>query len=133
MTMEISFPGNKKVTAHYKGFAIDTDQPKEDGGEGSAPEPFALFLSAIGTCAGIYVLYFCEERNIDMTGMKMSLEFDRNEQTHLVETVHIHISLPPGFPEKYRSAVVRTAGLCTVKRNILTPPKFEVSAQIQKA
>ncbi len=131
MTMEISFPGNKKVVSLYKGFSIETDQPKNEGGDGSAPEPFDLFLSSMGTCAGIYVIYFCEERNIDTTGMKMSLSFDRNEQTHLVETVHIQISLPPGFPEKYRSAVEKTAGLCTVKRNILNPPRFEVSAQIQ--
>ncbi len=131
MTMEISFPGNKKVVSLYKGFSIETDQPKDEGGDGSAPEPFDLFLSSMGTCAGIYVIYFCEERNIDTTGMKMSLAFDRNEQTHLVETVHIQISLPPGFPKKYRSAVEKTAGLCTVKRNILNPPRFEVSAQIQ--
>ncbi|MCF8091444.1 MAG: OsmC family protein [Desulfotignum sp.] len=131
MTMEISFPGNKKVTARYRGFIIETDQAREEGGDGSAPEPFDLFLSSMGTCAGVYVKYFCEERNIDTKGMKMSLLFDRNEQTHLVETVHIHINLPPGFPEKYRSAVEKTAGLCTVKRNILNPPHFEVSAQIQ--
>jgi putative redox protein len=131
MTMEISFPGNKKVVANYKGFSIETDQPKNEGGDGSAPEPFDLFLASMGTCAGIYVVYFCEERNIDSTGMKISLTFDRNEQTHLVEAVHIQISLPRGFPEKYRSAVEKTAGLCTVKRNILNPPRFVVSAQIQ--
>ena len=131
MTMEISFPGNKRVNAHYKGFTIETDQPAAEGGDGSAPEPFDLFLSSLGTCAGIYVVYFCEERKIDTTGMKMSLTFDRNEQTHLIEKVNIQISLPPGFPKKYRSAVVKTAGLCTVKRNILNPPEFLITADIQ--
>lgn len=132
MTMEIFFPGNKKVNAHYNGFTIETDQAKAEGGDGSAPEPFDLFLSSMGTCAGIYVVYFCEERNIDTTGMKMSLTFDRNEQTHLVGKVNIQISLPPGFPEKYKSAVVKTAGLCTVKRNILKAPEFQVTAEIQE-
>ncbi|MFO7988689.1 MAG: OsmC family protein [Thermodesulfobacteriota bacterium] len=133
MTMEISFPGNKKVNAHYKGFTIETDQAKAEGGDGGAPEPFDLFLSSMGTCAGIYVVYFCEERNIDITGMKMSLTFDRNEQTHLIEKVNIQISLPPGFPKKYKSAIVKTAGLCTVKRNILHPPEFHITADIQDA
>jgi ribosomal protein S12 methylthiotransferase accessory factor len=133
MTMEIEFPGNKKVNARYKGFTIETDQAREEGGDGSAPEPFDLFLSSMGTCAGIYVVYFCEERNIDTTGLKMSLTFDRNEQTHLIEKVNIQISLPPGFPKKYKSAIVKTAGLCTVKRNILNPPEFHISADIQDA
>lgn len=131
MTMEITFPGGKKVNANYKGFVIETDQCKEDGGEGSAPEPFSLFLSAIGTCAGVYVLYFCHERKIDTTGLKMSVDFDKNEKTHLVEKVHIQIYLPPGFPDKYRSSVVKVAGLCTVKRNILNPPEFVIKANIQ--
>ena len=131
MTMEIEFPGNKKVNARYRGFIIETDQAREEGGDGSAPEPFDLFLSSMGTCAGIYVVYFCEERNIDTTGLKMSLTFDRNEQTHLIEKVNIQISLPPGFPEKYKSAIIKTAGLCTVKRNILNPPEFHITADIQ--
>lgn len=133
MTMEIEFPGNKKVNARYRGFIIESDQAREEGGDGSAPEPFDLFLSSMGTCAGIYVVYFCEERNIDTTGMKMSLTFDRNEQTHLIEKVNIQISLPPGFPKKYKSAIVKTAGLCTVKRNILNPPEFHITADIQDA
>jgi ribosomal protein S12 methylthiotransferase accessory factor len=131
--MEILFPGNKKVAARYKGFTIETDQAREEGGDGSAPEPFDLFLASMGTCAGVYVVYFCEERNIDITGMKMSLTFDRNEQTHLIEKVDIQISLPPGFPKKYKSAIVKTAGLCTVKRNILNPPEFQITADIQDA
>jgi putative redox protein len=52
MTMEITFPGNKKVNSTYKGYTVQTDQPVAEGGDGTAPEPFDLFLSAIGTCAG---------------------------------------------------------------------------------
>ena len=53
MDMQISFSGGKKVDATYKGFTIKTDQPKDEGGNGTAPEPFSLFLASIGTCTGI--------------------------------------------------------------------------------
>ncbi len=130
MQMEVTFPGGKKVNSNYKGFTLETDQPKSEGGNGSAPEPFDLFLSSMGTCAGVYVLYFCHERNIDTTGLKMTVDFEKNEKTHLVEHVGIRIILPPGFPEKYRSAVVRVAKQCTVKRNLADPPQFSIEAQI---
>lgn len=132
MEMEVTFAGGKKVNSTYKGFMVATDQPREEGGEGSAPEPYDLFLASIGTCAGVYVVYFCDERGLDTTGIRMSLSFERNEAKHLVEAVRIHIDLPPGFPEKYKKAIVKTAGLCTVKRNILDPPEFIVTADIQK-
>lgn len=131
MDMNVYFPGGKKVNANYKGFTIETDQAKSEGGDESAPEPYSLFLASIGTCAGIYVVYFCQERGIDPSNISMRLQFERNEAKHLTEAVHIHIDLPPDFPRKYKSAIVKTAGLCSVKRNILNPPEFTISAEIR--
>ena len=131
MEMEVFFPGGKKVNSTYKGFTVKTDQSKNEGGDGTAPEPYDLFLASIGTCAGVYVVIFCQERSIDTSQIKMTLQFDRNETKHLVETVRIHIDLPPEFPEKYKKAVIKTAELCTVKRNIADPPRFSVTADIQ--
>ena len=132
MDMEVTLAGGKKVNASYKGFVVKTDQPKEEGGEGSAPEPYDLFLASIGTCAGVYVAYFCDERGLETAGIKLTLSFERNETKHLVEAVRIDIYLPPGFPQKYKNAIVKTAGLCTVKRNILDPPEFTVTATIKE-
>jgi len=61
----------------------------------------------------------------------MTLQLDRDKTKHLVEAVRIHIDLPPGFPEKYKRAVIKNAELCTVKRNIANPPRFSVTADIR--
>lgn len=128
MEMVIDFPGGKRVNSTYKGFTVKTDQPKSEGGDDAAPEPYDLFLSAIGTCAGVYIVYFCESREIPIDGISMILRFERNEQTHLMEKIAIDIRLPPGFPGKYRKAVIRAAEMCTVKRNLVNPPEITVTA-----
>ncbi|MEE9167996.1 MAG: hypothetical protein V3U24_11130 [Candidatus Neomarinimicrobiota bacterium] len=51
---------------------------------------------------------------------------ERNEATGLISAVNLNIQLPEKFPEKYRSAVVRSAELCTVKRNIENPSRFNI-------
>ena len=127
MDMVITFPGNKKVDSSYKGFTVHTDQPITEGGENTAPEPFDLFLASIGTCAGIYVSSFCNERQIDMADLRLILSFVRNAVTHMVEEIDIQIKLPLGFPEKYKSAVIRTAEMCFVKKHLITPPQFRIS------
>ena len=127
MDMMITFPGNKKVDSIYKGFTVHTDQPITEGGENTAPEPFDLFLASIGTCAGIYVSSFCNERQIDTTDLRLILSFIRNTVTHMVEEIDIQIKLPLGFPEKYKSAVIRTAEMCFVKKHLITPPQFRIS------
>ena len=68
MEMKITFPGGEKVNAEINSRVIPTDQPVEGGGEGSAPSPFDYFLASLGTCAGIYVLSFCQQRQIATEG-----------------------------------------------------------------
>lgn len=124
--MEIVFPGGKRVNALYGDHVICTDQPKERGGEESAPTPFDLFVASLGTCAGIYVLQFCRSREIPTDGVKILLNVERNAETKLLSKVTLDIVLPAEFPEKYRRAVVNAAELCTVARHLQDPPAIVV-------
>lgn len=126
MDMKITFPGGKRVDAEYNGFSHRTDQPLDNGGDNSAPQPFDLFLVSLGTCAGIYVLSFCQKRGIETADIELrqSMEFDN--ETHRVSQIHIEIILPASFPEKYRAAVVQAAQLCTVKKHLENPPRFHL-------
>jgi len=126
--MEMTFPGGVAVEAHFEGTTIRTDQPIRHGGGGTAPAPFELFLASIGTCAGFYALRFCQERQIPTDGMSVSMGWERNPATKLISDIRIQISLPPGFPEKYRTAVVRAADQCAVKKHLLEAPAIEVVA-----
>ena len=85
--MTVTFPGGKKVNSYYKGFTVETDQPIDEGGSGSAPEPYDLFLASIGTCAGVYGVYFCEERGIDISDLKMTVAFEHKFQKVLFSAV----------------------------------------------
>ncbi|MDD8015617.1 MAG: OsmC family protein [Acidobacteriota bacterium] len=117
-----------KVDAEYKGFLLRTDQPVRDGGEGSAPAPFDLFLASLGTCAGYYVLAFCRSRSIPADGITLRMTTARDPRSRLIDKISIVIQLSPDFPEKYRTAVVRAAESCTVKAHLLHPPEIEVRA-----
>jgi ribosomal protein S12 methylthiotransferase accessory factor len=125
MAMEISFPGGKKVDAIFKGFTIKTDQIEKDDGEGSAPTPTFLFLASLGTCAGIYALNFCDKRKIDTEKLKLILEFESDQKTHMIKKVKMRLTLPPNFPEKYIPAIVRAMDLCYVKKHLYAPLQFE--------
>jgi len=126
MEMKISFPGGVTVQADYKGFSILSDQPEANGGTNSAPSPFDLFLAALGNCAGFFALRFCQQRQIDTTGLQLTLEGDWDAAAHRLAKVNITIHLPEGFPEKYRAAIIKATDQCAVKRAILDPPEFSV-------
>jgi ribosomal protein S12 methylthiotransferase accessory factor len=129
-TMTVSFPGGKKVNARYDGFEIATDQERDSGGDGSAPEPFDYFLASLATCAGIYVLGFCQKRGIPYDGISLTQSWEREEKTKRLAKVRISIGVPSDFPEKYRDALVRAASLCSVKRTLENPPSFDVKTVV---
>ncbi|SDZ96550.1 ribosomal protein S12 methylthiotransferase accessory factor [Desulfuromusa kysingii] len=121
-----TFPGGAVVNANFSGFEVSTDQPEDNGGTNSAPEPYMLFLSSILTCAGFYAQRFCQQRQLSTEGMTMTLDIDRHPESRRLEKVKMAIQLPDGFPDKYQKAIVRAAGMCSVKKAIADPPEFEV-------
>jgi ribosomal protein S12 methylthiotransferase accessory factor len=126
----ITFDGNKRISAHIREFTIHTDQQEKDGGENTAPSPLEHFLAAIGTCAGFYVAAFCQSRSISTDNMSIVQTIFRNDTTHMVDKITLDIVLPPDFPEKYIAAVIKAADTCSVKKHLLAPPEIQVNIKI---
>lgn len=131
MEMVIDFPGGARVDAHFGPYTVKTDQPVQGGGEGSAPSPFALFQASLATCAGIYVLNFCRQRDLPTEGIRLVQRTVPDPATGMVGRVELEILVPPAFPEKYHDALVRTASQCTVKKHIEHPPAFSVKTVVE--
>ena len=128
MEMVINFNGGLEISAQYKGFDIKTDQPSDQGGNGSAPEPSALFFASLGTCAGVYVLRFCQTRDLPTDQVKLVQRMNFDPKTGKLVNIDLEIKLPEDFPEKYVKPVARAANLCWVKKTILDPPEMSVRA-----
>jgi putative redox protein len=122
MEMVIDFPGGARVDASFGPFKIETDQPPVS----SAPTPFATFLASIGTCAGIYVLGFCQQRGIPTENIKLIQRVHRKNQNGMVGKIELEIQVPEDFPQKYLPSLIRSAELCAVKKHLEQPPEFEV-------
>lgn len=134
MEIRVFFPGGKKVNAEVNGMVIETDQPVSQGGDGTAPNPYMLFLASLGTCAGIYVLSFCKERGIptDNVSLTQRLEYVATaEGKSVLDKIVIDINVPPDFPEKYHKALIKVADQCAVKKTIMHPPNFEIKTVVR--
>ncbi len=124
--MIIDFPGGDRVDAHFGSFTVRTDQPPV----ASAPSPFETFLASIGTCAGIYVLGFCNQRGLPTQGIRIIERISHSPITGMVETLGLEIQVPPEFPEKYHDSLIRSAQLCAVKKHIEKPPRFDITTKV---
>jgi putative redox protein len=124
--LAVKFGDGLEVDVEYKGFVVKTDQPAREGGGGTAPSPFDLFLVSLAACAGFYALAFCRERKISVDGLGLTMSTERGEVSKMIDKITIAVGLPADFPEKYRAALVKAIDHCTVKAHILRPPRFEI-------
>lgn len=126
-TIDVTFGQGMRIDATLEGsHTIHTDQKVKDGGEGSAPNPFELFLASLATCAGVYARRFCEARNIATQGMALRVTCTYAPKGFQVTHMRFTLTPPPGFPEEYRAPLIRAVELCTVKKHIVHPPEFSV-------
>src|SRR6185503_21252284 len=94
MDVRVSFPGGKTVAAAVGSHVVHTDQSVAHGGGGTGPEPFEVFLASLATCAGFYVLGFCQSRGIPTDGITLIQRHRFDESTHRLSRVEIELRLP---------------------------------------
>jgi putative redox protein len=126
MEILVDFPSGSRVDAHFGNFTVSTDQPPI----ASAPSPFEVFLSSIATCAGIYVLGFCQQRGLPTKGIHIVQRIHSHRETGMVDEIDIEIHVPPNFPAKYYDSLVRSAELCKVKKHLENPPRFQITTTV---
>lgn len=124
--LKIVFGEGLQIDVEYKGFVVKTDQPAREGGGGTAPSPFDLFLVSLASCAGFYALAFCRERKIPVEGLKVAMTTEKGEVSKMIDKITVTVDLPVDFPEKYKFALVKAIDHCTVKNHILRAPRFEI-------
>jgi ribosomal protein S12 methylthiotransferase accessory factor len=127
--LDVVFPGGKRVDIRIRGFEIVTDQSAKAGGMAAAPEPFDLFLASMAACAGVYALNFCQSRGLSTEGLGLAMDWERDATGPAKARVRYRLRLPEGFPDKYRSGIVRAMNLCAVKKHIQSPPEFVTEIQ----
>jgi putative redox protein len=122
--LSVRFTGKKKVDVAAGSFVIRTDQSVAHGGDGTAPEPFDVFLASIGACAGVYVLAFCNSRGIptDEIRIEEKAQFERGT----LSAVTLDVVVPPSFPAKYLQALQIAASSCPVKRAFDASPEISI-------
>ncbi len=128
----VTLPGGRRVEARVGAHVVRTDQPRDNGGEDTAPSPFEVFLASLGTCAGIFIQGFCARRGIPFGDIHVRETVALDAQGTL-EKVRLTIELPPSFPQQYREALTRVVDQCSVKRAIQAQPSFEVHTLLSDA
>jgi putative redox protein len=127
--VKVSWDGGVRFTADIRGHKVKVDQPRQGGGEDSAPGPLELLPASLGTCVAYFVQQFLATRGLDTTGLEVEVGVMGAPNPHRIGRFDLRITLPGGVPERYRDQIVRVAETCTVHHTLTHQPEITVAVE----
>lgn len=125
--MLIEYAGGMKLIARHRGLEVATDQVRDQGGDDTALTPTELFIAALGTCAGVYVLNFAKRHDLPVEGLRIEVDYSYAERPRRVGSVQIRVRMPQPVGEQEGVALQRVAEQCLVHNSLRQPPEVTIS------
>lgn len=115
--------------------SLTVDQPREDGGEDSAPTPTELLLAALASCVAYYARRFLVRHDLSTEGLSVQVVYEMGARPARVAQVRLLLHVPAGLPDDRRDALLAVASHCTVHNTLRQPPavRIELAEPVPRA
>lgn len=117
-SVSVVYKGGIKFEASSGKHQVIVDLPAEKGGTDAGMAPPDLFISALGTCIGVYVVRYCQNAKIDAEGCVISLDWRLSDDKRSIAAVEAKIHLPKAEPGPRARAVLEAARSCLIHNTL---------------
>lgn len=120
VAIDITYDGNKKCTlTHQEGAVIQTDAPKDIGGDASAFSPTDLVAAGLGSCIITTMAMFAERHGIDLAGARVHVTKEMaTDPVRRIGRLATRVTLPASIPPEMRETLERVGHQCPVHKSL---------------
>ena len=106
---------------------LAADEPKEDGGEDTGPNPYELLLAALGACTSMTVQLYAKRKGWPLEDVRVELSQERlygedcascDERDVRVDRIRKRLWLRGALDETQRQRLLEIAERCPVNRTL---------------
>ena len=117
--IEARYDGSKKCSLrHQEGLTLQTDAPKDIGGDASAFSPTDLVAAALAACVLTTVAMFAERHELDLTGMTAHVGKEMTASPRRIGRLPLTVHLPASVSAEMRPVLERVAHTCPVHASL---------------
>ena len=109
-----------KVRAHR----LLADEPRENGGDDSAPSPQELLAASLASCTAITMEMYARRKGWDVGEIEVDVDYEpaqRGSPTRFT----MEVRLPKELPEEQQQRLLQIAAKCPVHRTLEGEVMFE--------
>jgi len=133
MTSTVIYAGQLHTVAKHlaSGTEIETDAPVDNQGKGERFSPTDLLATSLGACMATTMGIKARDMQIDLEGMKMSIQKIMKPDPRRVAGINITVEFPDTLQvdEKQKTIFERTAHTCPVMVSL--HPDMEVKMEFK--
>jgi putative redox protein len=112
-----------------RGHELRADEPKDQGGEDSAPSPQELLAASLASCTAVTMEMYAARKGWDVGDITVDVDYEpahRGSPTRFQMTV----SLSKELPEEQRERLMQIAAKCPVHRTLEGEVMFDERVEL---
>ena len=117
--IDVRYDGHKKCSlSHQEGAALQTDAPKDIGGEASAFSPTDLVAAGLASCILTTIAMWGERHELDLAGITAHVGKEMQASPRRIGRLPVTVVLPASVPQDVRPALERIGYACPVHASL---------------
>lgn len=117
--IDVRYDGGKKCSLrHQEGPTLQTDAPKDIGGDASAFSPTDMVAGALAACVLTTMAMWAERHGLELTGITAHVEKEMQTSPRRIARLPVTVTLPASVPADLRPALERVGHLCPVHASL---------------
>ncbi|MBI5948551.1 MAG: OsmC family protein [Chloroflexi bacterium] len=119
------------LTGDFRAFV--SDEPEDAGGANLGPDPYQLFLWALGACTSMTLQIYARRKGYPLEEVAVEVEHDRihakdcgdclEEKDGMIEVMRRKIVLRGNISDAQRDDLLRVAAKCPVHKTVKAAPE----------
>lgn len=126
MEVKVTHLSQAQFEIQSRSHKIISDQPADNGGEDVGMTPPELLLASLGSCAAFYAVQYLKTRNLDYSGVEVSVTAEKLKQPGRIGNFRIRVTCPTQLTLEQRESLMRSVRHCTVHNTLMTAPQIEI-------
>ena len=117
-----------QVAIQARQFTWPGDEPPAAGGTDTGPTPYEMLLGSLAACITTTLRLYADHKGIDLTGVDVTLEFDRihaddcvdcdKRRDGWIDRIQTQVTIRGAFDDTQRTRLAQVAARCPVHKTL---------------